>query len=325
MTTLTSNFEQFKKENSYSGGGTKSYDQFVSEMNQAGIKTTHINNGEANFADYGNALSDEVKSRIMDSYDCAQDYELQSLIAGIYSDSGRSVLQSGEFINACKSLGLTVKVERQATSYIPDWKAGNFSNSIREGGTIGIYTISDGMGGEIVVADANGNAALESEELFMNQILGDINYEISATKGVGATVYSSGSGAVSASEESNSLLADKKEEEKEKEVKQDQYDTLVEKFLNNGSSMEDAIRRADSQLHVDDLTYSGSMKEKTETDVEKTAKETVEKETKDKEVVDEAVDKTVEKKDKSEDTDTIADYTADVVKDIIDEVNFFTV
>ena len=76
-TTLSSNYEQFKKQNSYSsGGGTKSYDQFVSEMNQAGIKTTHINNGEANFADYGNALSDDLKAQIMDSYDCAQDYEL---------------------------------------------------------------------------------------------------------------------------------------------------------------------------------------------------------------------------------------------------------
>ncbi|MBQ8886101.1 MAG: hypothetical protein IJY61_00175 [Candidatus Gastranaerophilales bacterium] len=323
-TTLSSNYEQFKKQNSYSsGGGTKSYDQFVSEMNQAGIKTTHINNGEANFADYGNALSDDLKAQIMDSYDCAQDYELQSLIAGVYSDSGRSVLQSGEFINACKSLGLSVNVQYQETSYIPDWKAGNFSNSIREGGAIAVYTISDGMGGEIVVADANGNAALESEELFMNQILGDINYEISATKGVGATIYSSGSGssAVSASEESNSLFG--KEEEKDKEAKQEEYNTLVEKFLNNGSSMEDAIRKADTQLHVDNLTYSGSMEEKTEANVEETAKETVEKETKNEEVIDEAVDKTIKQKDKSDDVETIADYTADITKEIIEEANFF--
>lgn len=327
MTSIASNFEQFKEtatKPQSSGGGTKSYDQFVEEMHSAGIKTTHINNGEANFADYGNALSDDLKQQIMDSFDCAQDYELQSLIAGVYADSGRSVLQSGQFISACKSLGLSVNVEYQKTSYIPDYKAGNFSNSVREGGAIAVYTISDGMGGEIVIADANGNAALESEELFMNQILGDINYEISATKGAGATMYSSsssGANGVSGSDKSESnLFGDK---EKAEEVEQKDYNKLVEKYLSNGASMDEAVRKADKELGVDDMTYSGSMEEKVKQDVEKTAKETAQKETENNKIVDEVVSETVEKKEETDEVETIADYASEVAKDIQDEMNFF--
>ena len=325
MTTISaSSFEQFKeKATQNTSGGTKSYDQFVEEMHSAGIKTTHINKGEANFADYGNALSDDLKQQIMDSFDCQQDYELQSLIAGVYADSGRSVLQSGQFINACKSLGLSVNVEYQKTSYIPDYKAGNFGNNVKEGGAIAVYTISDGMGGEIVIADANGNAALESEELFMNQILGDINYEISANKNVGATysVSNNGGGAqgVSGASESNNLFA---KDSKDKEVEQKDYNKLVEKYLENGSTMEEAIRKADQELKVDNMTYSGSMEEKVEQDVEKTAKETVEEKTDNKKVVDEVVSETVDKKEKTDEVDVIEDYASEVAENIFDEINF---
>lgn len=328
MTSIASNFEQFKETatnpQSY-GGGTKSYDQFVEEMHNAGIKTTHINNGEANFADYGNALSDDLKQQIMDSFDCQQDYELQSLIAGVYADSGRSVLQSGQFISACKSLGLSVNVEYQKTSYIPDYKAGNFSNSVREGGAIAVYTISDGMGGEIVVADANGNAALESEELFMNQILGDINYEISATKGAGATLYSgsssgSGNGVSGADKAENNLFGNK---EKAEEVEQKDYNKLVEKYLSNGASMDEAVRKADKELGVDNMTYSGSMEEKVKQDVEKTAKEAAEEKTENNKIVAEVVSETIDKKEETDEVETIADYASEVAEDIEKEMNFF--
>ena len=327
MTTIASNFEQFKETatRQSSGGGTKSYDQFVNEMHAAGIKTTNIREGkEANFADYGNALSADLKQQIMDSFDSAQDYELQSLIAGVYADSGRSVLQRNEFINACKSLGLSVNVEYQKTSYIPDYKAGNYSNSVKESGGISVYTISDGMGGEIVIADANGNAALESEELFMNQILGDINYEISATKGAGVTLYSgssSGSNGVSGAEKSeNNLFGNK---EKAEEVEQKDYNKLVEKYLSNGASMDEAVRKADKELGVDNMTYSGSMEEKVKQDVEKTAKEAAEEKTENNKIVDEVVSETIDKKEETDEVETIADYASEVAEDIVDEINFF--
>ena len=320
-----SSFEQFKETAvNNAGGGTKSYDQFVEDMHNAGIKTTHINKNEANFADYGNALSDDLKQQIMDSFDCQQDYELQSLIAGVYADSGRSVLQSGEFINACKSLGLSVNVEYQKTSYIPDYKAGNFGNNVKEGGAIAVYTISDGMGGEIVIADANGNAALESEELFMNQILGDINYEISANKNVGASYNASNNGGgtvgVSGTSESNNLFS---KDSKDKEVEQKDYNKLVEKYLENGSTMEEAIRKADQELKVDNMIYSGSMKEKVEQNVEKTAKEAVEQKTDNEKVVDEVVSETVDKKEKTDEEASIADYASEVAEEIFEDINFF--
>ena len=334
MTTLTSNYDQFKKDaaantsTTKSSGGTKSYDQFVQEMNSAGIKTTSIREGkEANFADYGNALSDDLKNLITDSFDCAQDYELQSLIAGVFADSGKNYLHRSDFVSACKQLGLNVKVDSYKTTYIPDYKGGNFSNSIRNG-SVPVYTISDGMGGEIVIADANGNGALESEELFMNQILGDINYEISATKGVGVTIYSGGSGSgsnsVSGTEDGKSVFG-VAETEKENKAKQVEYNTLVEKFLNNGSTMDEAMRKADTQLKVDNLTYSGSMKEKTteKTDVEKTAKETVAKETKDKNIIDKTVDTTVAKTEKTDDKETVIDFSKEIAEDLIYEENIF--
>lgn len=323
-TTLSSNYEQFKKQNSYSyGGGTKSYDQFVTEMHNAGIKTTHINEGEANFADYGNALSDEVKALVMDSYDCDADYDLQAKIAGIYADAGTNVLKSAQFINACRSLNLEVKVERIATDYIPDWKAGNKNNVIREGGTIGIYTISDGMGGEIVIADANGNAALETEELFMNQILGDINYEISATKGVGAKIdYSSGNYDAAVAE--NGLFGKNADE-----ITNEEYNTVVEKYYAQFNDIDEAIRRADIETNnfSGKLSYTGSItneEEKDEIDLTETAKEAAKKETKNSDIVDEAVSETIKEKDKTDDVETIADYTEEVTEDILEEVNFFT-
>ena len=39
-------------------------------------------------------------------------------------------------------------------------------------------TFKDANGGEIKIADANGNAALETDELFMNEILGGITTDI---------------------------------------------------------------------------------------------------------------------------------------------------
>lgn len=320
MTSIASTFDKYFDTQNQKTTGTKSYDDFVSEMNAAGIKTTNINSNEANFADYGNALSDDLKQRIMDSFDCEQDYELQSLIAGIYSDAGVSVLQSGQFVSACKSLGLNVNIEYQQTSYIWDYKAGNFSNQ-EINGSIAVYTISDGMGGEIVIADANGNAALESEELFMNQILGDINYEISANKNVGASFSSgaSSSSGLSGVEDSNSLFADK---ENADEVEQKDYDAMVEKFLEQGVSMADAVKKADTKLKVDNMTYSGSMEEK-KSDVEDTAKKAAKKETNNEKVVDKTVDKTLKEVEKTEKEDDISTFATEVADKILEEVNFF--
>ncbi len=223
-----------------------SYKEFEERLHQAGIKTTNINEGkEANFADYGNALSDDLKQQIIDSFDCEQDYQLQSMIADLYNDN-KSVLQAGEFKSACEAMGLKVNVSYQKTTYISDYKAGNFDNSVGTG-SIAVYTISDGMGGEIKIADANGNGALESEEIFMNQILGDINYEISVQQGtsVGALGVSSGSGIENS-------------KEKEKEVSQMDFNAEVEKFIRQGFKKDEAVQNARYALGADDMSYSGA-------------------------------------------------------------------
>lgn len=233
-----------------------SYDQFIQNLHNAGINTTNIREGkEANFADYGNALSTELKQEIMDSFDCEQDYQIQSMIAGLYDDN-KSVLQSGEFVKACKSMGLNVEISYQKTSYISDYKAGNFDNSVGTG-HIAVYTISDGMGGEIKIADANGNGALESEEIFMNQILGDINYEISVQQGV--SVGNSGSSSSANSDSGISIL------EKVKEVSQSDFDKEVEKYISMGYSKDSAERAANRELKTENaMSYTGTEKDRFE-------------------------------------------------------------
>lgn len=223
------------------------YQEFEDRLHAAGIKTTSINEGkEANFADYGNALSDDLKQQILDSFDCEQDYQLQSMIADLYNDN-KSVLQSGQFVNACKNMGLSVNISYQKTSYISDYKAGNFDNSVSTG-SIAVYTISDGMGGEIKIADANGNGALESEEIFMNQILGDINYEISVKQGTSAEQLGVGSSGYTNGNE-----------EGEEEVSQVDFNSEVESFIKQGFTKEDAIDSARFSLNADGMDYSGGL------------------------------------------------------------------
>ena len=226
------------------------YQEFEERLHSAGIKTTSIREGkEANFADYGNALSDDLKQQILDSFDCEQDYQLQSMIADLYNDN-KSVLQSGQFVSACKNMGLTVNISYQKTSYISDYKAGNFDNSVGTG-SIAVYTISDGMGGEIKIADANGNGALESEEIFMNQILGDINYEISVKQGTSAEKLGASS--------SSNYGSDNEKENKNKEVSQISFNAEVESLIRQGYTKEEAIDHAKLSLDVDNMDYSGGM------------------------------------------------------------------
>ncbi len=222
-----------------------SYQEFEERLHQAGIKTTNIKEGkEANFADYGNALSDDLKQQILDSFDCEQDYQLQSMIADLYNDN-KSVLQAGEFKKACEAMGLKVSVSYQKTTYISDYKAGNFDNSVGTG-SIAVYTISDGMGGEIKIADANGNGALESEEIFMNQILGDINYEISVQQGVSV-------GSLGISSSASATAKD------DKEISQINFNAEVEKFIRQGLDKEEAVQNARISLGTENMNYSGGL------------------------------------------------------------------
>ncbi len=163
--------------NSISGN----YDSWVASLNQRGIKTTSLGNGEANFADYTGALSESLKQEIMASFDCQADYDLQAKLAGIFG--GKSVMQSGDIVGAAKAAGIQVNVQYVNTSYIVDNKADGHYDKDVTNGSIAVYTFKDANGGEIKIADANGNGALETEELFMNELLSGVVSDISASGG----------------------------------------------------------------------------------------------------------------------------------------------
>ncbi len=167
--------------NSVSGN----YDSWVASLNSRGIKTTSLGGGEANFADYTNALSESLKQEIMASFDNDADYDLQAKLASLYSGN---VMQSGDIISAAKAAGIQVDVQYVNTSYIVDNKKGGqyANNKNATNGSIAVYTFKDANGGEIKIADANGNGALETEELFMNELLSGVVSDISAGSSGGA-------------------------------------------------------------------------------------------------------------------------------------------
>ncbi|MBQ9246504.1 hypothetical protein IJ182_09585 [bacterium] len=228
----------------------KTYADVIQEMKNAGIKTTRIKQGkEADFEDYGSALSSEVKHMLMDSFDCDQDYVLQQQLAGLFANSHD--VKNGDFMKACKKMGLTVTRQSVKTSYISDYKGGNKSNSVRNG-HISVFTISDGKGGEIKIADTNGNGAIESEELFMNQLLGDINLDLQGITPI--TVGGSGDSASGG----NSLL------EGINEVTQDDFNRKVEEHIKSGETKAEAELSAGIELNALTMTYTGTMQDATE-------------------------------------------------------------
>ena len=220
------------------------YNEFLNKLQSQGLKTTYTEANEANFSTYGNALSDSLKSQIMDSFDRDEDYEIQANIAGLFKGKGSNFMDSDSFMAGCQSLGYSVNVEYQSTSYISDYKAGNYSNSVSNG-AIAVYTISDGHGGEIKIADANGNGGLETEEVFMNNILGDVMKDISIPTNASSA---------SAASSSSSSTSDNKEEEK---VTQADYNEKVEEYLERGFSENLAKNLANSDLNVFNMIYTG--------------------------------------------------------------------
>lgn len=163
-----------------------SYNEWISSLNSRGIKTTGLGSSEANFADYTSALSESLKQEIVASFDCQADYDLQAQLAGLFGS--KSVMQSGDIVGAAKAAGIQVNVQYVQTSYIVDNKKGGqyANNKNATNGSIAVYTFKDANGGEIKIADANGNGALETEELFMNELLSGVVSDISAGGGVSA-------------------------------------------------------------------------------------------------------------------------------------------
>ena len=239
---------------------TIGYSEFINQLEQAGYNTTNINSarGEADFSDYGNALSDELQSMITDSFDCEQDYALQEQIAAMYGN--KSNLHRSDFVAACRAAGYEVNVEYVKSSYIPDNKGdGHYDTDISRA-SIGVYTISDGKGGEIKIADANGNGALEIEELFMNQILQGVAVDVdklaaSKANGTAWTGSAQGQSGNNSILGNNTTVTETEAEEAEEEVSQSDFDSAVEDYLSQGYSMSTATASAAADLDADGMTY----------------------------------------------------------------------
>lgn len=245
---------------------TIGYSEFINQLEQAGYNTTNLNTarGEADFSDYGNALSPELQAMITDSFDCPEDYALQEAIAALYGN--KSNLHRSDFLAACRAAGYEVNVEYVKSSYIPDNKADGRYDTDISSAHIGVYTISDGKGGQITIADANGNGALEIEELFMNQILQGVAVDVeslAASKENGTAWTGSAQGASGNNSlfGNNTTVTETKAEEAEEEVSQSDFDSAVEDYLSQGYSMETATASAAADLDADGMTYTGSMEE----------------------------------------------------------------
>ncbi len=185
----------------------KNYDEWIQSLNDRGLITTNIGNGEADFSDYGNALSTDLQQRILNSFDNDQDYVLQQNLAALFTDGNFE--GQNDIMAKCKQMGIDVKCEYVSTSYIADNKYDGVHNKDHAtNGSIAVYTFSDGKGGEIVIADANGNGGLETEELFANEILSGIASDLKAdaSKNVKGAYSSSNGGARNVGEIMNSIL-----------------------------------------------------------------------------------------------------------------------
>lgn len=196
------------------GGIGKSYDEFVQSLKARGLSTTALGNGEANFADYANALSSELKEELLQSVgDEAGDAQLQSKVASLFG--GKSVMQSNEIISAARSAGLQCSVEYRPTSYIVDNKQDGHYDKDVTNGSIAIYTFSDGNS-TIKIADANGNGALEAEEIFLNEILGDVTNSIGVSStGNGAQATQDGPSALDIAKMQQNLLLEQIQKSRE--------------------------------------------------------------------------------------------------------------
>lgn len=244
-----------------------SYDEFTKKLQEAGFRTTKINENrnEAGFDDYGFALSDDLQNMITSSFDNEQDYVLQAEIASIFKNSNTNYLHRTDFVKALRAMGYKVECTSIKSSYLPDHKANNRMGKydLSTAG-IGVYTISDGKGGEIVIADANGNGALEIEEVFMNQILSDIALDVDQIKAnfkAGGSVRGIGSSADGQS------AFDTMKEEAEK-IAQDKFNSTVEKYLEQGDSIGQAEAQAAMDLNATGFNYTGSKKAKSKKDEE---------------------------------------------------------
>ncbi len=246
------------------------YDIWAQEKREElGLKLTNIGAKEADFSLYMNTLSEDLKNEISDSFDCQEDLDLQAEIAAAYKANGTNFLHRSDIAALCKKNGWKLECESYSTSYIPDYKAGNFSNSIKQNGRISVYTISDGNGGSIMIADANGNGGLEIEEVYGNELLNGIVSDIQP----GTSDFKKGIQDVTRDANGDVEKDPNAEDANNGKVSQAFFNAEVEEYINLGYSRNSAIQKAKDELKVTDLSYTGTAQVQNANENEDTGKD----------------------------------------------------
>ena len=164
--------------NSSSSTGSQSTSLGSGQFLSAGLKDKYKSNtGYENFRKYFNDLSPNIVQDCLSTFDSQADLAMQQTIAEALYGSGRATVNINELQGILSSKGITVSTEYVSAQYRVDEFAVGGDGYVTNG-AITVMTFKDANGGEIKIADANGNAALETDELFMNEILGGITTDI---------------------------------------------------------------------------------------------------------------------------------------------------
>lgn len=260
------------------------YENWIADKNQYNIKTTKLRKNEVNFAEYGAALSDELQEELLSYFEEGainreEALEAQQKIAAFYTS--RSDLSFSDFAQAVRSLGYDISRESVHTSYIIDDKKSKENHGGEyTTGNITVFSIKNKDGETLFkIADTNGNAAIEVEELFMNELLSGISNKIDKEKfeSTAATAgsfssHSSSSEQVLFNNAANNNINKTSEETKEKDGKhvitQAQYDKLtnekIELLINQGYEKSEAKAEAkkfmDKNYTIDNSSTNKAVK-----------------------------------------------------------------
>ena len=165
-------YEEALKEDKKKSG----LNNWVNSMGNSKVQNK-VNKRRAQFNMYANDLDNKVKQMVVNSFDCEADYVLQQEIATLYAKEGKASIKTKDLVGLLEKQGYKVSRESIKATYRSDFK-GSHNGEIREGHHVTVLTVTDPeTGAEIKIADSNGNAEIEIEE-----VLGDIMISIPRVK-----------------------------------------------------------------------------------------------------------------------------------------------
>ena len=247
--------------NSSSSTGSQSTSLGSGQFLSAGLKDKYKSNtGYENFRKYFNDLSPNIVQDCLSTFDSQADLAMQQTIAEALYGSGRATVNINELQGILSSKGITVSTEYVSAQYRVDEFAVGGDGYVTNG-AITVMTFKDANGGEIKIADANGNAALETDELFMNEILGGITTDIGNLPAADAE----SEGVIEAEDISHELYdmlrdVDKPNKTSTSNQTEEDSETMTEEDYNEIRN--EAIEKAKKELKEENPELSDTEKEK---------------------------------------------------------------